>query len=554
MKKKQQKQEFVAETSEMNNNNECSGQDQQKRYVWPWVGLVANVPTEVEPSGRRVGKSGSTLRDEFTLKGFNPTRVKPIWNTKGHTGFALVEFAKDFKGFESAMQFEKSFDLDRHGKRDWKKGHRLRDDKLYGWLAREDDYNRSDTVGKNVKKKRDLKSISQLVEEDQRKLYHLFENMCQTIEKNKQRKQQLEQKVDETLESLEFHNLMLNNNYQEEIQKMEKNMQEFYQQVLGGHEKSFAELEAKREKLDERARLIEQRAIKNEEEMEKTRLEREMIQKAMCEQNEANEEAMKLAEKHQKEKEKLHKRIMEMEAKLNETQELELEIEKLKGTTNVMKHMVGCDGDKDIVEKIAKTQIELDARETALHEKMMTLARKERATNDEYQDARKEMIKVWKANEELMKQEKIRVKIMGELNPAPFLPAVMNKHKAMMLCSVWAAEIGDVQWTPFRVDESDGTPKQKLHISQHSKCEMQRLVDENDEKLRMLKNQYGEEVYSEVVRAKLEMEEHNASGSYETEELWNYEENRKATMEEITDVMLKIRSKLAAMKNKRKRP
>jgi len=85
-----------------------------------------------------------------------------------------------------------------------------------------------------------------------------------------------------------------------------------------------------------------------------------------------------------------------MEAKLNETQELELEIEKLKGTTNVMKHMVGCDGDKDIVEKIAKTQIELDARETALHEKMMTLARKERATNDEYQDARKEMIKVRK--------------------------------------------------------------------------------------------------------------------------------------------------------------
>jgi len=95
------------------------------------------------------------------------------------------------------------------------KGHRLRDDKLYGWLAREDDYNRSDTVGKNVKKKRDLKSISQIVEEDQRKLYHLFENMCQTIEKNKQRKQQLEQKVDETLESLEFHNLMLNNSYQE---------------------------------------------------------------------------------------------------------------------------------------------------------------------------------------------------------------------------------------------------------------------------------------------------------------------------------------------------
>lgn len=96
----------------------------------------------------------------------------------------------------------------------------------------------------------------------------------------------------------------------------------------------------------------------------------------------------------QKEKEKLHERIMEMEAKLNEKQELELEIEKLKGTTNVMKHMVGSEGDADIVEKMARTQIELEARETALHNNMSSLAQKERVTNDEYQDARKEMIQV----------------------------------------------------------------------------------------------------------------------------------------------------------------
>ncbi|CAL9244242.1 unnamed protein product [Arabidopsis halleri] len=555
MEKNQQKQEFLAETSEMNNNNnDCSEQQQpQQRFVWPWVGLVANIPTEVEQSGRRVGKSGSTLRDEFTLKGFNPTRVQPIWNFKGHSGFALVEFTKDFEGFECAMKFERSFESDRHGKRDWENGTRLRDNKLYGWVAREDDYNRSDIVGKNVKKKRDLKSIVQIMEEDERKMVHLVENMSQSIEMKKQCKQELEQKVDETsrfLESLELHNVLLNKTYQEEgIEKMQMNMEELYQQVLGGHEKSLAELEAKREKLDERARLIEQRAIINEEEMEKSRLEREMNQKAMWEQNEANEEAMKLAEKHQAKKEKLHKRIMEMEAKLNETQELELEIEKLKGTTNVMKHMVGSDGDKDIVKKMAKTQIELDARETALHDKMMTLAQKERMTNDEYQYARKEMIQqVWNANEELMKQEKIRVKRMGQLNPEPFLPAVMKKHKvtqsraeikAMQLCSVWEANIGDVQWTPFRVDESDGTAK--------------RVVDKNDEKLRKLKEQYGEEVYNEVVRAKLEIEEHNASGSYVIVELWNYGENRKAKMEEATDVMLKVRSKLAAMKNKRKR-
>ncbi|VVB16587.1 unnamed protein product [Arabis nemorensis] len=81
-----------------------------------------------------------------------------------------------------------------------------------------------------------------------------------------------------------------------------------------------------------------------------------------------------------------------------------------------------------------------------------------------------------------------------------------------------------------------------------------RVVDKNDKKLLKLKNEFGEEVYNEVVRAKLEIEGYNASGSYVTLELSNYEENRKATMEEATDVMLKIRKDLAGTKNKRKRP
>ncbi|XP_024012393.1 protein INVOLVED IN DE NOVO 2 [Eutrema salsugineum] len=536
-----------AGTSEMKRNASS-----EEKFVWPWVGLVANVPTEVEKSGRRVGKSGAALRDELIQKGFNPTRVQPIWNFKGHSGFALVEFTKDFKGFENAMKFERSYKSDRHGKRDWENGVHLRDDKLYGWVAREEDYNRSGIVGKEVKKKRDLKSVAQIQEEEERKMSQLVENMSQTIEMKKISKQQLEHKVDENsrvLESLELHNFQLNKTYKEEVEKMQMNVQELYQQILRGHEKSMSDLEKKKEKLEERARQID----RNEAEIEKSRREREMNQKAMWEQNEANKEAMKLAEKHQKEKEKLHEKIMEMEAKLNETQEkeleeLELEIEKLKGNTNVMKHMVGSDGDAEFIEKMAKTQMELEAREMDLQDKMMALTQKERVTNDEYQDSRKEMIQFWNGNEELVRGEKIRVKRMGQLNPEPFLPAVKRKHKgsqakaemkAMELCSLWEREIGDVNWYPFKVDESDGTPK--------------RVVDKKDEKLLKLKNEYGEEVYNEVVRAKLEIENHNASGSYVILELWNYEQNRKATMEEVTDVMLKIRNELVPKKNKRKR-
>lgn len=94
----------------------------EEKFVWPWVGLVANIQTEVDKTGRRVGRSGSTLRDELIQKGFNPTRVQPIWNFKGHSGFALVEFTKDIKGFENAMNFERSYKSDGHGKKDWEKG------------------------------------------------------------------------------------------------------------------------------------------------------------------------------------------------------------------------------------------------------------------------------------------------------------------------------------------------------------------------------------------------------------------------------------------------
>ncbi|KAG2299789.1 hypothetical protein Bca4012_011385 [Brassica carinata] len=538
-----EKQEFsVGESSTKTKKSECT----EEKFVWPWVGLVANIPTVADDSGRRVGRSGSTLRDELIQKGFNPTRVIPIWNFKGHSGFVLVEFAKGFKGFENAMNFERSYRSDGHGKKDWEKGARLRDDKPYGWVCREDDYKRSGIVGQKVKKKRDLKSLSQLQEEEERKMFHLVKNMSQSIDMKILSKQELEHKVDETsrvLESVELHNYQLNEKYKQEVEKTQANLRDQYQQIMIGHEKSMTDLETERQKLENRARQI----YINEAEMEKSRLEIEMNQKAMLEQNEANMEAMKLAEKHQKEKEKLHEKLMEMEAKLNETQELELEIEKLKGSTNVMKHMA--DGDVELMEKMAKTQMELEAREAALHDKIMSLTQKERMANDEFQEARKEMIQFWNENEDLVSGEQIRVKRMGHLDTKPFVVAVKKKLrggsrakaelKAMELCSFWEGQIGNVHWYPFRVDESDGIAKN--------------VVDNNDEKLVKLTDAYGEQLYNEVVRAKMEIVEYNPSGGYVVSELWNFEKNRKATLEEATDVMLKIRKKVVTMKNKRKR-
>lgn len=68
-----------------------------------------------------------------------------------------------------------------------------------------------------------------------------------------------------------------------------------------------------------------------------------------------------------------------------------------------------------------------------------------------------------------------------------------------------------------------------------------------------MKDGYGKEVHNEVVRTIMEIVEHNANVGYVTLELWNFEEKRNATMEEATNVMLKIWKDVMAMKNEPKR-
>lgn len=78
---------------------------------------------------------------------------------------------------------------------------------------------------------------------------------------------------------------------------------------------------------------------------------------------------------------------------------------------------------------------------------------------------------------------------------------------------------------------------------------MQEIVDEDDEKLKELRNEYGEAAFEAVTTALMEMNEYNASGRYAVPEIWNLKEGRRASMKEIIQYIIK---QLKTHKRKRK--
>lgn len=60
----------------------------------------------------------------------------------------------------------------------------------------------------------------------------------------------------------------------------------------------------------------------------------------------------------------------------------------------------------------------------------------------------------------------------------------------------------------------------------------QEMIDEEDEKLNELKNEFGNGVHLAVSTALLELNEYNPSGRYTVEELWNFKEGKRASLKE----------------------
>ncbi|XP_026377419.1 protein INVOLVED IN DE NOVO 2-like [Papaver somniferum] len=514
-------------------------QNRDELFVYPWVGVVANLPTELN-DGKYAGKSGSQLREQFTRQGFNPVKVQPLWNKHcSHSGYALVIFNKGWPGFHNAMSFEKFFEADHHGKKDWcAKKHR--GTSLYGWVAREDDFDGESIVAEQLEKIGNLKTAADIVSEEERKTNQLVSKLANDIEVKSMKMKEIECKYNETnisLSNLVNQNDKLHKKYNNELLKMQQTAKNHFQRICQEHNKVKSELDTQRKELEHRRSELEKCEAQNE--TERNKLAKEKLQNATknsslvmasVEQKKADENVFKLAEDHKREKENLHSRILALEKQLDAKQALELEIERLKGNLNVLKHM---EGDEDEafnkkMDEMSKNLKEKEGELESLEDLNQALVVKERKSNDELQEARKELISGLR--EMSGGRALIGVKRMGELDDKPFHEACKRKYgsesnQATLMCSAWEEYLRDPDWHPYKIINMGNSH--------------QEIINEDDDKLKGLRKDYGEEVYSAVSSALMEMNEYNPSGRYVVPELWNFKENRKATLKEVVAFILK---------------
>ncbi|KEH39446.1 XH/XS domain protein [Medicago truncatula] len=509
-------------------------------FVWPWMVILKNIVTHIDPkSGKYVGKNHKKIKEELIMNGFHPLKVTALWNFRGQTAFAVVQFGREWDGFHNAMKLERSFQAEHCGKRDYLAlREQERGDRLFGWMARRDDYNFNDIVGKHLREKGDLKTVSGKEAEDNRKARKLLSGLANTLKLKTEELEQTASKYDEVNVSLrkamDQKEKMLEH-FNKEISKMRQVEREYQEKVSKDHEKARLELEARRNELISREKDLQKREVDNHNEKAKLYFEKQHV---IFKDS--------FGWMLQKEKEKLHKKIHDLERGLDAKQALELEIERLKGAFQVMNHI----GETDIDEKkkLEAIRMELQEKEEELEgveDLQQTLVVQERKTNDELQDARKKLI-AWIGCPKTSARVIISVKRMGELDIKPFQEAAKRKisdemnekavtkrefsekvqMKAIEWCSKWDDCVKDPSWHPFKVvTDREGNSKE--------------ILDGEDKKLKSLKDEFGDEVHDAVATALKELNEYNPSGRYPIPELWNFREGRKASLKEGVSHLIK---------------
>ncbi|KAE8009022.1 hypothetical protein FH972_005480 [Carpinus fangiana] len=512
---------------------------QDDLYVWPWMGIIVNIVCDPRDGKKFHGS-------EYWLKRFSkfkPLEVLIFSDENDLNAQAVVKFNNDWNGFMNATEFEKSFETEHCSKKDWNERKTQLGSNTYGWCARADDYDAKGPIGDFLRNKGQLRTVSDIVKEAAQTRNNVVANLANEIDITNENLNELHYKYNEKTMSLsrmlvekdKLHSVFLG-----EIRKMQRLSRDNVRRIFDEHEKLNHELETKKKKLDswskqlnKREALTERERQKLDEDKKKHDVRNNSLQLASMEQKKADENVLRLVEEQKREKEEAINKILQLEKQLDAKQKLEMEIEEIKGKLQVMKHLENED-DTSVRKKMEEMNETLEEKVDDLNdmeEMNNVLIAKERLSNDELQEARKQFIA---GLTEIMLggRTNIGIKRMGEIDSKPFqntckqrFPLEEANVQASTLCSLWQENLKDPNWHPFKIIDIDGNT--------------QEIVNEEDEKLRSLKQEWGEGIYMAVITALKEINEYNPSGRYIVSELWNFKEERKATLKEVISYILK---------------
>ncbi|KAG6382424.1 hypothetical protein SASPL_157908 [Salvia splendens] len=446
-------------TSEVDNRALHESCDKNELYVCPWMGIVANVPVQ--------------------------------WKNGRHSGYAIIEFKCEWLGLYDALRFEKAYEARHQGKRDYfGMMKRMWTSYMVGWLERVIPHT-DNVVGDYLQKHGDLKSIAQRQNEEKIKNSKLLSQLENTLDAQNRNLKEMENKCKET--SISLINVIGEKDkmiqaFNEERRKLQQSASGQLEKVLQEHGRINMQLEVQRKKLEEEEQELKEREAQNENENLRLNHEKKQNEMAILKLKRADKKMLLLAEEYKKEKENLQRKMIDLERELDEKQALELEIRRLAGSLQVVKHM-GDDGDKDMLEKFSAIQKELEEKEEELQDLdqlSQALIVKERKCNDELQEARKELINFMK---DQSARAIIGVKRMGGLSSKDFLPAAKRMYsdsktelRAVELCTKWESRIMDSNWHPLKIIQTEGGKSVKVCVSK-----TEAILNEEDEELAQLR-------------------------------------------------------------------
>ncbi|KAG0564178.1 hypothetical protein KC19_8G089600 [Ceratodon purpureus] len=519
------------------------------KLLSPWMGILVNIDnSRTNEKGFRLAAGAADIKEKF--KEYNPERMDTFHDYQGHQGTGLLTFKNDIHGLEDAQAFDQNFAAIGRGRKEWFDENRPANLDLYGWQATEEDVQANlGQLTKHLKKYCDLKTVKQIVEENERINKQVVVDLVRTVDLKNDlvaashnqfvHLRNMVNEVDNLRMKAEEEKRLMEEKHKQDLEEMKQRAAAkeaaHHERVLA-HQVALAEklrkLEIRCEEMKEAEKRMKQ---ENAAERRQFDIEKEDAQRLLAEANKQAElhaamqckqqgEQKEIIRKHEDENKELEMDVQSKKKNLMRKQQLELQNQQAKEMLEIAK---STETDK---EKIA----DLEEEQELLQAMVNALTQKERTANDQLQEARKVAIDVL---EVYGVDGVIGLKLQGSINKMPWKSACKKKFKnhpdgwelqMAKAISEWEARIGDQTYHPFLNEDLGGDT-------------WKRVIKKNDPHLLKLKNDLGVKVMETVTTAMLEVEEFNASGRYPVLVAWDFRTDQRVLLK---DLLLFLKARL----------